>query len=184
MEQRNNLEESNQNRHGLLIVNTGDGKGKTTAALGVVFRALGRGKKCGVVQFIKGKWETGERKFAKTIPELDFHVMGLGFTWESDDLDRDKTAAKQAWDLSKKMILSEEYDIVVLDEITYAFHYGWLEVDETVRILRERPSQVHVIITGRNCPESILQQADLISEIRSVKHPFQSGIKAQIGIDF
>lgn len=171
-------------RKGLLLVHTGPGKGKTTAALGIVFRALGRGMKCGVVQFLKGKWETGERKFAATIPQLEFHTMGLGFTWESDDLDRDKLAAKLAWEKSKEMIQSGEYRIVVLDEITYAFHYGWLEPDEILKCLQERPENVHVIVTGRNCPEELRDLADLVSHIESRKHPFQKGIPAQIGIDY
>ncbi|WP_246052995.1 cob(I)yrinic acid a,c-diamide adenosyltransferase [Leptospira semungkisensis] len=176
--------ESSKTKKGLVIVHTGPGKGKTTAALGILFRALGRGIKCGVVQFLKGKWETGERKFAKTIPDLDFHVMGLGFTWESDDLDRDKEAAKSAWQKSSEMILSGNYKIIILDEITYAFHYGWLNVEEIVDVLQKRPEDVHVIITGRNCPTSITDHADLVSFIESRKHPHEKGIPAQIGIDY
>ncbi len=173
-----------ESKKGLVLIHTGPGKGKTTAALGIVFRALGRGIKCGVVQFLKGKWETGERKFARTLPELEFHVMGLGFTWESDDLDRDKEAARQAWTKSSEMILSGDYKIVVLDEITYAFHYGWLDPEEILLTLKNRPSDVHVVITGRNCPASILEFADLVSHIESHKHPHQQGIPAQIGIDY
>ncbi|TGL69613.1 cob(I)yrinic acid a,c-diamide adenosyltransferase [Leptospira kmetyi] len=175
---------SNKETRGLVIVNTGNGKGKTTAALGIVFRALGRGMKCGVVQFLKGKWETGERKFAKTIPELDFHVMGLGFTWDSDDLDKDKQAAKEAWARSANMILAGHHNIIILDEITYAFHYGWLAPEEVLQTLKQRPAHVHVVITGRNCPELILDYADLVSVIEVKKHPYQSGIPAQKGIDF
>ncbi|AYV57947.1 cob(I)yrinic acid a,c-diamide adenosyltransferase [Leptospira kmetyi] len=175
---------SNKETRGLVIVNTGNGKGKTTAALGIVFRALGRGMKCGVVQFLKGKWETGEREFAKTIPELDFHVMGLGFTWDSDDLDKDKQAAKEAWARSANMILTGHHNIIILDEITYAFHYGWLAPEEVLQTLKQRPAHVHVVITGRNCPELILDYADLVSVIEVKKHPYQSGIPAQKGIDF
>ncbi|AOP36535.1 cob(I)yrinic acid a,c-diamide adenosyltransferase [Leptospira tipperaryensis] len=169
---------------GLVLIHTGNGKGKTTAALGIIFRALGRGMKCGVIQFLKGKWETGERKFAKTIPELDFHVMGLGFTWNSDDLDKDKAAAKAAWETSSQMILEGNHEIIVLDEITYAFHYDWLQVEEVLAVLKRRPSHVHVILTGRRCPESLLDYADLVSLIEAVKHPYQSGFPAQKGIDF
>ncbi|WP_032920283.1 cob(I)yrinic acid a,c-diamide adenosyltransferase [Leptospira santarosai] len=173
-----------QKNKGLVIVYTGDGKGKTSAALGIVFRALGRGLKCGVVQFLKGKWETGERMFARTVPELDFHVMGSGFTWDSDDLDKDKIAAQSAWSLSYRMILKENYNIIILDELTYAFHYGWLDAEDVVRILAKRPENVHVVITGRNCPEILTDYADLVSVIESKKHPYQNGIPAQKGIDF
>lgn len=169
---------------GLVVVYTGHGKGKTTAALGMVFRALGRGLSVTVVQFIKGKWKTGERLFAERLPELRFHVMGLGFTWESDDLSRDKAAARAAWDTARAEILSGERDLVVLDEITYAFHYGFFPVDEVLAALDARPSHVHVVITGRNAPEALLQRADLVSEMVMVKHPFTAGRKAQIGVDF
>ena len=117
---------------GLIVIHTGDGKGKTTAALGVLFRALGRGIKCGVIQFLKGKWETGEKLFAKSLPQLDFYVMGLGFTWDSDDLDKDKAAATAAWTKAVEMINGGTHKIVVLDEIMYAFHYGWLSVGEVI----------------------------------------------------
>lgn len=169
---------------GLLIINTGDGKGKTTAALGVIFRALGRGIQCGVVQFIKGKWETGEKKFAQTLPQLSFHVMGLGFTWDSDNLDQDKQAARLAWQKAQEMMNDGCHKIIILDEITYAFHYNWLSVDEVISTLQERPKDVHVILTGRRCPEPLCEMADLVSVIDSRKHPFQAGLPAQKGIDF
>jgi len=171
-------------RRGLLVLYTGHGKGKTTAALGMVFRALGRGMPVTVVQFIKGKWKTGERLFAETIPGLRFHVMGLGFTWDSEDLARDKHAARAAWETAKGEILSGERDLVVLDEITYAFHYGFLSLDEVLDTLRARPAHVHVVITGRNAPEPLVEAADLVTEMNLVKHPFQAGVKAQIGVDF
>ncbi|GAC1538385.1 MAG: cob(I)yrinic acid a,c-diamide adenosyltransferase [Polyangiales bacterium] len=171
-------------RRGLLGVYTGHGKGKTTAALGMVFRALGRGMRVTVVQFIKGKWKTGERLFAETLPALRFHVMGLGFTWDSDDLGRDKAAARAAWDTARGEILSGERDLVVLDELTYAFHYDFLSVDDVLAALRARPAHVHVVITGRNAPESLIEAADLVSEMVVVKHPFTAGVKAQIGVDY
>jgi cob(I)alamin adenosyltransferase len=171
-------------RRGLVVVYTGHGKGKTTAALGIVFRALGRGMRVGVVQFIKGKWKTGERTFAEGLPGLEFHVMGLGFTWESDDLSRDRAAAAAAWKTARAFIESGERDIVVLDEITYAFHYGFIEIDEVLAVLAARPPHVHVVLTGRNAPDSLVAVADLVTEMRSVKHPFEQGIPAQIGIDF
>ena len=171
-------------RKGLVIVYTGHGKGKTTAALGMVFRALGRGFRVTVVQFIKGKWKTGERIFAATIPELRFHVMGLGFTWESDDLARDKGAARTAWETAREEILSGEHDLVVLDELTYTFHYDFLALDEVLTTLRSRPPHVSVVITGRNAPAALVELADLVTEMSAVKHPYEKGIKAQIGIDF
>lgn len=174
----------NPTAKGLIIVHTGDGKGKTTAALGMIFRALGRNMKCGVVQFLKGKWETGERKFAKTIPQLDFHVMGLGFTWDSDDLDRDKKAAQQAWAKAREMISNGTHKLIVLDEITYAFHYNWLDVHEVIHTLTARPADVHVVITGRKCPEALLELADTVSVIEARKHPFQHGVPAQPGVDY
>jgi len=171
-------------RPGLLIVYTGHGKGKTTAALGMVFRALGRGLRVTVVQFIKGKWKTGERVFAESLPQLRFRVMGLGFTWESDDISRDKAAARAAWAEAQKEISSGERDLVVLDELTYAFHYGFLALEEVLSTLRTRPAGVNVVITGRDAPEALIDLADLVSEMKLVKHPFQRGEKARIGVDF
>lgn len=171
-------------RKGLLIVYTGHGKGKTTAALGMVFRALGRGMRVGVVQFIKGKWKTGERLFAETLPALDFHVMGRGFTWESDDLSNDKAAASAAWETARAMISSGAHDLVVLDELTYTFHYGFLAIEDVLAALRARPAHVHVVITGRNAPAELVLLADLVTEMKSVKHPFEHGIPAQLGVDF
>jgi cob(I)alamin adenosyltransferase len=171
-------------RRGLVLVYTGHGKGKTTAALGLVFRALGRGMRVALVQFIKGKWKTGERLFAENLPGLEFHVMGLGFTWESDDLSRDRAAAAAAWTTARGFIESGERDVVVLDEITYAFHYGFVELDEVLDVLRARPPQVHVVLTGRNAPEALVALADLVTEMVAVKHPFDQGIPAQIGVDF
>ncbi|AUX39136.1 cob(I)alamin adenolsyltransferase/cobinamide ATP-dependent adenolsyltransferase [Sorangium cellulosum] len=171
-------------KRGLVIVYTGHGKGKTTAALGMVFRALGRGMRVAVVQFIKGKWKTGERLFAETLPGLTFLVMGRGFTWESDDLSRDKAAARAAFDEAAALIAGGEHDIVVLDEITYAIHYGFIAEGELLSALRGRPAHVHVVITGRNAPDALVELADLVTEMKSVKHPFAQGMKAQIGVDF
>jgi len=169
---------------GLLLVYTGNGKGKTTAALGLVFRALGRGMRVAVVQFIKGKWKTGERLFAETLPGLTFLVMGKGFTWESDDLSRDRAAARGAWDQAAALIAAGEHAVVVLDELTYVLNYGFVPEAEVLAALRGRPAHVHVVVTGRNAPEALLEAADLVSEMRSLKHPFERGRKAQIGVDF
>jgi cob(I)alamin adenosyltransferase len=169
---------------GLVVVYTGNGKGKTTAALGVAFRALGRGLPVAVVQFIKGKWKTGERDFAATLPQLEFHVMGLGFTWESDDLSRDKAAAESAWRRARELIASGERAIVILDELTYVLNYNFVALDEVLAALRARPPHVHVVITGRNAPDALVEAADLVTEMKSVKHPFEKGVRAQPGLDF
>ena len=171
-------------RQGLLIVYTGHGKGKTTAALGLVVRALGRGMRATVVQFIKGKWKTGERAFAENVPGLEFHVMGLGFTWDSDDLSRDKKAAMAAWDVARGCIESGERDVIVLDEMTYAFHYGFVPLDEALAVFRARPAHVHVVVTGRNAPDALIEAADLVTEMKALKHPYERGVPAQMGIDF
>jgi len=169
---------------GLLVVYTGQGKGKTTAALGIVFRALGRGMRVAVVQFIKGKWKTGERLFADTIPGLTFLVMGKGFTWNSDDLGQDKMAAIAAWGKVKQLLAGGAHDIVIVDEITYAINYGFIELDDVLAALRARPPHVHVVATGRNAPEALCALADLVTDMTVVKHPFASGGKAQLGIDY
>jgi cob(I)alamin adenosyltransferase len=169
---------------GLLIVYTGDGKGKTTAALGMVFRALGRGLPVAVVQFIKGKWKTGERLFAETLPGLTFLVMGRGFTWESDDLSRDREAARSAWRAAAELIAAGQHPVVVLDELTYVLNYGFVGVDDVLAALHARPPQVHVVITGRNAPPELVAAADLVTEMRSLKHPFEHGRKAEPGVDF
>jgi cob(I)alamin adenosyltransferase len=173
---------------GLLLVYTGQGKGKTTAALGLVLRALGRGMRVAVVQFIKGKWKTGERMFAESfaaaLPQLTFLVMGRGFTWESDDLSRDRAAAEAAWLAAAALIASGEQQVVVLDELTYVLNYGFVPAADVLAVLRARPPHVHVVITGRNAPDELLALADLVTDMRSLKHPFEQGRKAQIGVDF
>ena len=169
---------------GLLIVYTGNGKGKTTAALGLVFRALGRDLRVAVVQLIKGKWKTGERKFAESIPGLTFLVMGHGFTWDSDDLSRDRAAAAAAWAEARSLIAAGQHPVVVLDELTYVLNYGFVPIAEVLEALRDRPPQVSAVVTGRNAPEALVAAADLVTEMQSRKHPFEQGRKAQIGIDF
>lgn len=169
---------------GQIVVFHGDGKGKTTAGLGTVIRALGHGQKVGVVQFIKGKWKTGERLYCEALPELEFFVMGRGFTWDSDDISRDKAAAKAAWEKSDEMLCSGAFDLVVLDEISYAVNYGFLDGAEINRTLQERSSHTHVVLTGRNMPESILDIADTVTEMLAVKHAHKKGVPAQKGLDF
>lgn len=169
---------------GLLLVYTGNGKGKTTAALGLVFRALGRGMAVAVVQFIKGKWKTGERLFAEKLEGLTFLVMGRGFTWESDDLSRDKAAAAAAWSRARELIEAGAHPVVVLDELTYVVNYGFVALEEVLTTLRDRPVHVNVVVTGRNAPEALLALADLVTDMQAVKHPFTEGRKAVVGIDY
>ncbi|NOU08482.1 MAG: cob(I)yrinic acid a,c-diamide adenosyltransferase [Nitrospira sp.] len=171
-------------RKGLLLIYTGQGKGKTTAALGLVFRALGRGLRVAVIQFIKGKWKTGERLFAETIPGLTFLVMGHGFTWESDDLTRDRGAAVAAWIKAKALIADGTHAIVVLDEITFAINYGFIALTDVLVTLRARPTHVHVVVTGRKAHEELCALADLVTDMQPVKHPFTQGVHAHPGIDF
>jgi cob(I)alamin adenosyltransferase len=169
---------------GLLLVYTGNGKGKTTAALGLVFRALGRGKRVAIVQFIKGKWKTGERLFAEKQPELLFFTMGRGFTWESEDLALDSHAAQEAWLKARELIMGGERDIVVLDEITYAVNYGFIDGADVLAAFRARPEHVSVVVTGRDAPEPIVALADLVTEMTQIKHPYEKGVPAMAGIDF
>ena len=172
-------------KKGLVLVNTGNGKGKSTAAFGVIFRAIGRKKKSAVVQYIKGKWITGEALYAKELPEhITFFAMGLGFTWESEDLEQDKRAAQEAWQKSKEFIADEEHHIVLLDEITYAINYGFIELEDVLGTLKNKPEQKHVILTGRECPQEIMDLADCVTEMKHVKHPFDNDIPAQLAIDF
>lgn len=171
----------------MLIVYTGHGKGKSTAAFGAVFRALGWGHKAAVIQFIKGKRLTGEQNFADTLPGVTFHVTGRGFTWESEDISRDAAAAKQGWKLAAEHIQSGDYDLVVLDELTYTFHHGFLELEPVLEVLTQRPTHTSVIVTGRNAPAPLMDAADLVSEMTLVKHPFQTtnrAFRALKGVDF
>jgi len=171
-------------RKALVIVYTGNGKGKTTAALGMLLRAWGRGMKVCMLSFIKTETSNyGEERAAKKLG-IELIPMGGGFTWLSKDLERDKALAQKCWDLCKQKIASREYDLIALDEITYPITYGWLDVDEVIETLRSRPAGLHVVITGRDAHEKLIEFADLVTEMREVKHPFSLGIKAQPGVDF
>ncbi|SDB42000.1 cob(I)yrinic acid a,c-diamide adenosyltransferase [Bauldia litoralis] len=171
---------------GLLIVHTGKGKGKSTAAFGMVFRALGHGLPVAIIQFVKGKWQTGERvALEKFGDQVSINTMGEGFTWETQDRQRDLAAARSAWERAKEIIVSRDYKLVLLDELNIVLRYGYLSADEIVAFLRdEKPDDVHVIVTGRNAPDSLIEAADLVTEMEMVKHPFRSGVKAQLGIEF
>ena len=175
---------------GLLIVHTGKGKGKSTAAFGLVVRAVGNGMKIGVVQYVKGKWQTGERGVLEKFPEqVEIRTMGEGFTWETQDRARDIQAARNAWEVSKQMIEASrgddpEFDMVLLDELNIVLRYGYLDLQEVVEFLSGKPEMLHVIVTGRNAKPELVEAADLVTEMTMVKHPFRAGVKAQKGIEF
>jgi cob(I)alamin adenosyltransferase len=176
---------------GLLIVHTGKGKGKSTAAFGLAVRALGNGMRVGVVQFVKGKWETGERKVLERFPDqVEIRTMGEGFTWDTQDRARDIRAAQAAWDVSKQMIEDSRgpdprFDMVVLDELNIVLRYDYLPLDEVVAFLAAKPTDLHVVVTGRNAKPELIEIADLVTEMTLVKHPFrEQGVKAQKGIEF
>jgi cob(I)alamin adenosyltransferase len=170
---------------GLLIVHTGKGKGKSTAAFGIVLRCLGHGMRVGIVQFVKGVWQTGERIALERFGELvTCHAMGEGFTWDTQDRARDVAAARSAWEAAKKMISDPAYRVVLLDELNIVLRYNYLPLDEVVATLRAKPRDLHIIVTGRNARPELIESADLVTEMTLVKHPFRSGVKAQRGIEF
>src|SRR5580700_3311985 len=170
---------------GLLVVHTGAGKGKSTAAFGMVLRCIGHGMPVGVVQFVKGAWGTGERTVLAKFPELvTCRAMGEGFTWDTQDRARDIAAARAAWDVAKAMIADPSYRLVLLDELNIVLRYGYLPVEDVVATLREKPRGLHIVVTGRNAPPELIELADLVTEMTLVKHPFRAGVKAQAGIEF
>ena len=175
---------------GLLIVHTGKGKGKSTAAFGLALRALGHGMRIGIVQYVKGRWETGERHVLERFKDqVDIRTMGEGFTWETQDRARDIRAARAAWEASKAMIEAcrgpqPRYDMVILDELNIVLRYDYLPLGEVVSFLAAKPERLHLVVTGRNAKPELLAIADLVTEMTLVKHPFQAGVKAQKGIEF
>lgn len=171
---------------GLLIVNTGKGKGKTTAALGMVVRMIGHGKKVGVVQFVKGAMTTGEKAVFDAFPNnVEFKAMGEGFTWNTQDRARDIALAREAWDEVKRMVADPAYDMVLADELNIVLRYDYLPLDEVLEVLTARAEMKHVVVTGRNAPQGLIDAADLVTEMTLVKHPFrEQGVKAQTGIEF
>ena len=170
---------------GLLIVHTGKGKGKSTAAFGMVFRMIGHGRKVAVIQFVKGKWETGERTVLENFPELvSINKMGDGFTWETQDRQRDIAAARAAWKLAREYMENPEYKMVLLDELNIVLRYDYLPVGKVVETLKAKPQDTHVIVTGRNARDELIGIADLVTEMTQIKHPFRAGVKAQAGIEF
>jgi cob(I)alamin adenosyltransferase len=170
---------------GLLIVHTGNGKGKSTAAFGLILRCLGHGMRVGIVQFVKGVWSTGERAALERFGELvSCQAMGEGFTWDTQDRARDIAAARRAWETAKAMIADPSYRLVVLDELNIVLRYEYLPLDEVVAALRAKPHDLHVVVTGRNAKSALIEAADLVTEMTLVKHPFRAGVKAQQGIEF
>ncbi len=171
--------------HGLLIVHTGSGKGKSSAAFGMALRCVGHGKKVGVVQFIKGAWDTAERRVFAGFPDLvEFHAMGEGFTWETQDRERDIAAAQRAWERAAAMLSDQNYSMVILDELNIALRYGYVSLETVLDGLAARPPLQHAVVTGRHAPPELVEKADLVTEMTLVKHPFRSGIKAQPGVEF
>lgn len=170
---------------GLLIVNTGTGKGKTTAALGMVCRAIGHGQRVSVIQFVKGAMKTGEKVVFDAFPDqVEFKPMGEGFTWDTQDRARDMAVAREAWEVVKARIADPEIDMVVCDELNIVLRYDYLPVVEVVEAITARPEGKHIVVTGRNAPQALIDVADLVTDMTMVKHPFRSGVKAQAGIEF
>lgn len=172
-----------QDEKGILLVLTGNGKGKSTSGFGTVARAVGHGKKAAVVQFIKGTWECGERNLLEGAG-VSFHVMGTGFTWETQDKEKDTAAALVAWEAAEALLQDESIDCLMLDELTYMVSYHYLDVERVLTALKNRPPMQHVIITGRACHRAIIELADTVSEVQPIKHAFEAGIKAQPGFDY
>jgi cob(I)alamin adenosyltransferase len=185
---------------GVLIVNTGNGKGKSSAAFGVAIRALGHGMKVGIVQFIKGRDTTGEEAFFRSLIESDFHVTapghpcprgirasmhvtGDGFTWDTQNREQDEATARKGWDTALTMLQDESFDLVVLDELNIVLKYHYLPLEEVLSALKQRPRMQHVIVTGRGAPEALIELADTVTEMREIKHAFKAGVKAQVGVE-
>jgi cob(I)alamin adenosyltransferase len=170
---------------GLLIVHTGAGKGKTTAALGLAFRALGQGMRVGIVQFIKGALPTGEAALAARLaPALHMHTMGDGFTWNTQDREKDIASARKAWDKAVSLLRDASFDLVILDELNVVLQHEYLALDEVLEELRRKRPMLHIVVTGRNARDELIELADLVTEMKLIKHPYRAGIKAQRGVEF
>jgi len=172
-------------RKGLIVVNTGEGKGKSSAAFGMMFRAAAWGMRVCVIQFIKGKWKTGEQKAAERFNNIEWHAMGDGFTWDTKNPEQDIKTSRDIWALCKEKLRSHEFDMLVFDEINYCASYGWISGEEIAELLREeRPEWMHVILTGRDASPEVIEAAHTVTEMRKIKHAFDQGIKAAQGIEF
>ncbi|SEG82088.1 cob(I)yrinic acid a,c-diamide adenosyltransferase [Marinobacterium lutimaris] len=168
---------------GVLLVLTGNGKGKSSSAFGMLARALGHGMQVGVVQFIKGSYSTGEEAFFRRFPEVRYHVMGEGFTWETQDKERDRAAAQAAWDVASELLSDESVSLVVLDELNIALKYNYVELEQVLEAVAKRPAMQHVVITGRGAPQALIDVADTVTEMQVVKHAFKAGVRAQKGVE-
>ena len=168
----------------LLLVLTGNGKGKSSSAFGMLARSVGHGMKCAVVQFIKGQWDCGEHANFAEHPLVDFHVMNTGFTWETQDRSKDIAAAEQTWVKAEEFLTDSSYELVILDELTYMLTYGYLEKSRILKAIKNRPKNQHAVVTGRNASKELISLADTVSEINNTKHAFDSGVKVQKGIDY
>ncbi len=176
---------SRERRQGVTLVHTGEGKGKSSSGFGVVFRAAGWGLNICVIQYIKGKWKTGERQAAERFDNIEWHTLGDGFTWDTKNPEQDIKTSRGIWEFSKEKILSENYDLVMLDEINYCSGYGWIPGAEIADFLvNEKPKWLHLILTGRNAPIEVIEAADTVSEMTKIKHAFEKGIKAVQGVEF
>ncbi len=176
---------SRERRRGITLVHTGEGKGKSSSAFGVVFRAAGWGLKVCVIQLIKGKWKTGESQAASRFDNIEWHALGDGFTWDTKNPEQDLKTSRKIWEFAQEKIRSEEFDMVLLDEINYCCSYGWFTGQEIADFIRtEKPKWMHLILTGRNAPKEIIEVADTVSEMRKVKHAFDEGIRAVQGVEF
>ncbi len=176
------IERADQEK-GLLLVHTGNGKGKSSSAFGMVARALGHGMRVGVAQFIKGRSDTGEEAFFRRQDNVTWHVLGEGFTWDTQNLERDTETARQGWAVVQTMLRDPTINLIVLDELTYPLKYRWLDINQVLEDLQNRPPMQHVVVTGRAAPEALCDAADTVSEMRDIKHAFRAGITAQKGID-
>ena len=184
-EARDRMMADKNREKGLVIVHTGKGKGKSTAAFGMVLRCIGHGMKVGVVQFIKGKWDTGERSVLEKFPDqIEIKALGEGFTWETQDRARDIAFARAAWDEGKRMMSDPSFQFVLLDEINIALRYDYLPIEEVIDFLKAKRPDLHVCLTGRNAKDELIAIADLVTEMEMVKHPFRDGVKAQAGVEF
>ncbi len=182
---RNKILATKTEERGLVIVHTGKGKGKSTAAVGLAARCIGHGMRVGIVQFVKGVWETGERQVLARFPDLvTMKSMGEGFTWDTQDRQRDIAAARQAWEAVKEMMADESYAMVIADELNIVLRYDYLPLDEVIEALANKRRDLHVVVTGRNAKPELIELADLVTEMTQVKHPFRSGVKAQKGVEF
>jgi cob(I)alamin adenosyltransferase len=169
---------------GLLVVLTGNGKGKSSSAFGMLARSIGHGLRAGVVQFIKGQWECGEHLLFRDHPLVEFHVMNTGFTWETQDREKDIAAAQATWENARRLLQDPDCQLVILDELTYMLTYGYLDAEAVMESLRTRPPHQHVVITGRNANASLIDLADTVSEVQDIKHAFNNGVRVQKGIDY